>query len=133
MTSQENVEVVRRMTEAFLSGDGDAALAVMHPDVEFEAGARPDASVWRGRAGVRRAIVEWTGTWDEYSLEIHDYIDAPDERVVVLWTERGRGKGSGIAIEHHGGYVVTVRTGEIIRIALYNDTAQALSTLGLSE
>ena len=106
---QENLELVRRMTDAFLAGDGPAALALMHPDVEFEANARPDAGVWRGPDGVRRAIAEWIGTWDDYSLEIRDYVEIPDGRVLVLWTERGRGKGSGIPIEHDGGYVVTLR------------------------
>ncbi len=130
--SQENVELVRRMTDAFLAGDGPAALALMHPDVEFEANARPDAGVWHGRDGLRQAIAEWIGTWDEYSLEIRDYVDVPDGRVLVLWTERGRGKGSGIPIEHDGGYVVTVLGGEITRIHLYNDAGEALAAVGVS-
>ena len=131
--SQENVEVVRRMHDAFLRGHAEAALALMHPAVEFEATSRPDAHVWRGPDGVQAAIVEWIGTWDDYSLEVEDYVDAPDGRVLVTWTERGRGKGSGIPIEHRGGNVVTVRDGEIVRIALYNDVRQALEAVGLPE
>ena len=131
--SHENLELVRRMTDAFLAGDGPAALALMHPDVEFEANARPDAGVWRGPDGVRRAIAEWIGTWDDYSLEIRDYVEIPDGRVLVLWTERGRGKGSGIPIEHDGGYVVTLREGEIARIHMYNDAGEALAAVGLPE
>ncbi len=131
--SQANVEVVRRMHDAFLHGHGEAALALMHPAVEFEATARPDAGVWRGRDGVQAAIGGWVGTWDDYSLEVEEYIDAPDGRVLVIWTERGRGKGSGIPIEHQGGNVVTVQDGEIMRIALYNDVEQAREAVGLSQ
>jgi ketosteroid isomerase-like protein len=131
--SREHFEVARRMTEAFLSGDADAALALMHPQVEFEAAARPDARVWRGREGVRRAIGEWVGTWEAYSLEIDGYRDAPGGRVLVLWTERGRGKGSGVPLEHSGGYLVDVRDGEVTRIVLYNDTEGALAAAGLRE
>ena len=80
------------------------------------------------RDGVRRAIAEWIGTWDEYSLEIRDYVDIPDGRVLVLWTERGRGKGSGIPIEHDGGYVGDRARGtEIARIHMYNDAGEALA------
>jgi len=103
----------------------------MHPDVEFEATARPDARVWRGRDRLRRAITEWIATWEEYSFEVHDYLEALNGRVLVLWTERGRGKGSGIAIEHHGGYVVTLRDGEIVHMALYNEVSQARTAAGL--
>jgi len=131
--SQENVDLARRMTEAFLSGNGDGALALMHPDVVFEATARPDGRVWQGRNAVRRAVAEWIGSWDAYSLEIRDYVDAPGDRVVVLWTERGRGKGSGIPLEHHGGNVVTIRDGEIVRIAIYTSTDKALEAVGLRE
>jgi hypothetical protein len=53
--------------------------------------------------------------------------------VLVLWTERGRGKGSGIPIEHHGVYVVTVGDGEIVRIAMYNDAGEARAAVGLLE
>jgi SnoaL-like domain len=74
--SQQNIELARRMTDAFLDGDWDAALALLHRDVEFEAAARPDAGVWRGREGVRRAVAEWVGTWDEYPLEVREYLDA---------------------------------------------------------
>jgi len=126
-----NVDVVRRMTDAFLAGDADAALALMHADVEFEAPARPDARVWRGRDGVSRAIAEWIATWDDYSFDVHDYLEAPDGRVLVTWTERGRGRGSGIPIEHHGGYAVTVRDGAIVHMALYNELSEARAAVGL--
>ena len=131
--SHENVDLVRRMTDAFLAGDGATALALMRRDVEFEARARPDAGIWKGRDGVQRAIAGWIGTWDEYSLEVLDYVDAPGDRVLVLWTERGRGKGSGIPIEHHGGYVVTVDDGEIARIVMYTDAGEARAALGLPD
>jgi ketosteroid isomerase-like protein len=48
--SQENVEVVRRMYDAFHSGDADGALAHFDPNVVVDASrARPDGGRGQGR------------------------------------------------------------------------------------
>ena len=46
--SQENVEVVRRNVEAFLSGDYETSLSHLDPEVEFDATLRPEGRVYRG-------------------------------------------------------------------------------------
>ncbi len=127
--SRENVEIVRRMFDAHLRGDFEASLAMFDPEVEFDTSLRPDGRVWRGREGVRRAMLEWIGTWDDYRLEIHRYIDAGD-RVVVVWTERGRGKASGITLELHGGNVHTVNDGRVVQVVVYDAAAKALEAVG---
>ena len=48
--SQENVEIVRRMYDAFQAGDADGALGHFDTDVLVDTGdARPDRSVGKGR------------------------------------------------------------------------------------
>jgi ketosteroid isomerase-like protein len=47
--SQENVEVVRRMYEAFHSGDAEGALAHFDPEVVVDATMRVDAGIGHGR------------------------------------------------------------------------------------
>jgi hypothetical protein len=46
--SQESVEIVRRMWEAFLGNDFKAALSAFDPDVEWDGTNVPDGSVSRG-------------------------------------------------------------------------------------
>jgi ketosteroid isomerase-like protein len=98
--SEENVEVVRRMYEAFHGGDGEGALAFFDQDVVVEPHGRVDAGIGRGQEALNRIITTWVGTFDEWREEIDDVRDLGDQ-VFVAATQRGRGKGSGVEIETH--------------------------------
>jgi hypothetical protein len=74
--SQENVEVVRRMYDAFHSGDADGALAHFDPDVVIDASkARPDVGVGQGREQVNEFVTSWVGTWEEWREDIEEMRD----------------------------------------------------------
>ncbi len=51
-------------------------------------------------------------------------------RVLVLSTERGVGRGSGIVLEHHPAAIWTVRDGLVTRFQAFGDRAEALRALG---
>jgi len=57
--SQENVEVVRRMYEAFHSGDAEGALAHFDPEVVVDATMRVDAGIGHGREELSAIISRW--------------------------------------------------------------------------
>jgi len=59
--SQENVEIVRRMYEAFHRGDFDGALACFDPAVEVDAGVRVDEGIGHGRDAVATMVARWVG------------------------------------------------------------------------
>ena len=87
--SQENVEIVRRHMEAYLSGDNKTALAAYDPQVEFDASLRPEGHVYRGREGVAEAMRVWSGTWEDWNVEVEEIIDAGDH-VLLIARESGR-------------------------------------------
>jgi ketosteroid isomerase-like protein len=60
--SQENVDLVRRLMDAYRSGKYAAALAAFHPEVVCDATVRPEGRTYRGRDGVAEAIRVWAGT-----------------------------------------------------------------------
>jgi uncharacterized protein len=130
--SDENVEIVRRHLETFMSGDREAALAAYHPDVEFDATVRPEGAVYRGRDGVDEAMRVWIGTWDDWKVEFQQFLDAGD-RVLVVSRESGRGKGSGIEIDQAVYALFTLRDGMIVRWEAFLDRPEALDAAGLSE
>jgi uncharacterized protein len=131
--SEENVEIVRRMYDAFHSGDADGALAHFDPDVVVDASkARPDGGRGQGREQLNVIVAAWMGTWDEWWEEIEEMRDLGSQ-VLVLSVQRGRGKGSGVEVEARYALLYDVHGGKITRLVMYADQAQALEAAGLRE
>jgi ketosteroid isomerase-like protein len=138
--SEENVEIVRQVNEAFQRGleGGD-------PGAGFDAGLLADdwewvlqnpfegKSVWRGRQEFVKFLRAWTGEFEDFSIRFEQLIDAGDDRVVIIYRQRATGKGSGVPVEWHGGLISELRDGRVIRTTSYPDPAQALEAAGLSK
>ena len=130
--SQENVEIVRRMWDAFLDADFATAFAFSDPDIEWDGTNLPDGQIGRGSAAVMDHIRRWADQWDEWTVEVERIIDAGDERVVVLIRERGRSK-SGVEMDEHHAELYTLRDGLVVRRQGFSDPNEALEAVGLSE
>jgi ketosteroid isomerase-like protein len=130
--SQENVVVVRRMYEAFHSGDAEGALAHFDPDVVVDATMRVDAGIGRGREELYAIVGRWLGAFDEWREEIEEMRDLGSQ-VCVVSTQHGRGKGSGIETKTRYAVLYEVRGNRITRMTLYSDRAEALEAAGLAE
>ncbi len=122
--SQENVEIVRGMLDAFHHGDFEASLTFLDEDVEWnDPRDVPGAGVHRGPQEVRRWIARWLGAWESYTAEAEELIDAGDQ-VVVVHHERGRGRGSGVEVDRRSANVYDVRHGKVVRMRAYLDPPQ---------
>jgi len=130
--SRENVEIVRRMYEAFHGGDAAGALECFHPDVVVDASRRVDVEVGHGRDELTAIIAGWIEAWDDWREEIEEIRDL-GSHVYVVATQRGRGKGSGIEIETRYALLYEVEGNKISRMTLYDDPADALEAVGLRE
>jgi ketosteroid isomerase-like protein len=122
--SEQNVEVVRRMYEAYVSGDVEGALACCHPDVEADFSVRVDGGVSRGREALNETVMLWVSSWDLYEEEI-DEIREFGERVCIAATQRGRAKGSGLELANRFGSLYEVTDGLITRIEMFKTPAEA--------
>ena len=133
--SQENVETVRRAYEAFSRAGLDALIEHFHANAEYDATAAigPYAGMYYGRAAIRSFLADYLESWEYVRMEPEDFIEAGEDHVVVLLRLHMRGKGSGVAVEAQTINVWTVRDGKAVRIAVYNDRAEALEAVGLSE
>ena len=139
--SQENVEIVRRAIEVFVSAgydphaiSADEFFEIYDPDIEFDVSrTNPETHMYRGRDGVYEILEQWIQTWDDYEQEVLDLIDAGADRVVTVIRERGKLKGSDAWVEQTRGTVWTVRAQRIVKYEEHQDRAQALEAAGLSE
>jgi ketosteroid isomerase-like protein len=135
--SRENVEVVRRMFNAFRNADWPAALEPVHLDIEMDTTRLPLAGLsrtYRGLAEVTGFWREWLDAWGGQEFEDPEFIDAGDR--VVMWTggHQLRGRSSGIKLKAPPyGWVATVRNGQLVRATVYTDRTEALEAAGLSE
>jgi ketosteroid isomerase-like protein len=128
--SQENVEIVKRVIDAG-ARDVDAILALHHPEWEgFIPDEYPVAGTWRGHDGVRRFMQEWLDSFDQFSIEPGEFIDA-DDAVVVAVRYRGRGRSSGIETTDRWFYAYRLREGKVIGWRPYRERGEALAAVGL--
>jgi ketosteroid isomerase-like protein len=124
--SQEDVEIVQRIYDAWSAGE--SAARWIDPQMEY---VNPENAVEPGTVRDRRALLRVRETYRDFVIEPERFIDAGDE-VVVIGAVRARGE-AGPELHGHQGYVWTVRDGRAIRFRWFNDPAEALEAVGLSE
>ena len=129
--SQENIEVVRHIYGVWESEGSPVASGLLDPDIEW---VNPPDAVERGtRHGLEAfgsAADSVSDTFEGVGLDIDEMLDAGD-RVVVLATLHGRGRGSGADLERRQGYVWTLRDGKATRFEWFTSPEAALLAAGL--
>ena len=114
-------------TNGELSPEGAVEDLAWHDPPDF-----PDAKVHIGVAGVIEALQVWADAWDEWQVELTDYVDAGD-RVLILENSEGGGKDSGAWVDQPLCLVYLLRDGLVLEVRAFFDEAQALRAAGLSE
>ena len=132
---EKNVEVVERMTGAFLAGDVTTALEVLDDEVVWHGtiGGLDEGRIARGHREVIEGFSENLKEWESHVLEARQFIEAGHERVVVFWHEEGRGRSSGVEVTTDTAVIYTVRGGHIVEAQGYMDRSAALKAAGLEE
>ena len=133
--SQENVEVVRRMLQAFADGGMNAMAEFWDPDIDWRAaeGEVDDVGEMHGRVAVRRHIQDWIDTFDDFSVVVEELRDVGDDRVLTIQRLKGRAKLSGTETDLRYAMVSTVREGKVVRGREYLRVEDALEVVGLRE
>ena len=130
--SQENVEIVRRVYETYVSGDFEATFTLIDPEVETDVSIRPEGKVYLGHEGLAEALRTWTGTWEAWRIEVEEILDAGDQ-VVAFEKQSGRGKGSGVRFSQETASVFTLCEDTVVRIKWFSNRGEALEAAGLRE
>ena len=132
--SQENVEIAKRVIDAFNRGDMDEVFALLDPNVRWTtADDEPDPQTYVGHEGVRQLIASLLDIWEQgFTMKAHEFIDLGD-RMVMLGQLPVRGQASGVPITEKLAYVFTLKDLLVIRQEEYLDHAEALKAVGLEE
>ena len=133
--SQANVEMVRDAAAAFNRGDLDTWVESWADDIDYRAieGALDDRGAMHGKEAVRAYVQDWLATFDGFSSEPIELIDAGEDRVIAVTRISGRAKLSGVETDLTDAALYTIRDGKIARGREYWTKEQALEAAGLSE
>lgn len=135
--SREQVDLVRRGIEVWREEGPDAWIdRFIAQDAVFvqDTSVGPDARTWSGQDGWRAAIREWVSAFDDWSVDFEDAVDAGDGRVLVVFSDSGRGQDSGVLVERpRAAMIHTVRDGKIVHTLQYGRVEEAFDALGLGE
>ena len=131
--SQENVEIVARLMDAWNQANVEAMLALLTPSARSSSRPR-----YRSR-GLSTAIPSFENAaegflaaWESHHAEVVELLEA-DHSIVAILHLIGRGSGSGIEMDETDAHVFTFSDGKVTRWRNFSDRSEALEVAGLSE
>jgi ketosteroid isomerase-like protein len=132
--SEENVEVVRQIFDAFNSEDIDLILSFTHRDFEVEVppdfSAEPDT--YRGHDGMRHYWASFQDAMEEIRFQPERLWDA-GQVVVVVMHVTAKGRQTAIPVEQRLVGLWTIFDRKAVRVRVYGSQAEALRAVGLTE
>jgi len=131
--SQENLEIPRRLIDAYNRGDVDSFIAELHPDVEWiPIMAALEGRVYRGHDAVRRWLDDIAAHWDYFEPCYEEYHDLGD-RVMIYGRWRARAHTSGVVLENQPAtWLYEFSDGKAVWMRTFTDRTEALEAAGLS-
>jgi ketosteroid isomerase-like protein len=129
----QNVEIVKRLADAFGGGDLEMIAELVTPDFEWLPAISQafDAGDYRGRDGFEKWFGDLRDTFGDIRPLGDEFRDVGD-RVLMLGRIEGRGKGSGVPVAAPLGWIVDFRGQKVSRIRAYLDHDDALRAAGLA-
>jgi ketosteroid isomerase-like protein len=130
-----NLDLVRSIYADWERGDFSRA-DWADADIEFVIAEGVQAGTWRGVAAMAEAWRDYLRAWEGWRVEVEEYRELDDERVLVLGRRRGLGKMSGVEVgqvDERATSVLHVREGKVTRLVLNSNRDRALADLGLEE
>jgi ketosteroid isomerase-like protein len=125
--SQENVQIIRGIYDAFGRGDVPAVLEQMDQSIEWilaENSIYADLNPYVGPQAVAEGLFARLGSeWEGYTVTPEEFLDAGD-RIVVLGTYSGTYKATGRDVRAQFAHVWGLREGRVVSYQQYTDTKQ---------
>ena len=125
--SQENVQMIRDLYEAFGKGDVASVLGNMDRNIEWREAENfiyADRNPYIGPQAVLDGVFMRFGSeWDAFTVTPEEWLDAGNH-IVVLGTYTGTHKATGKGEQAQFAHVWAVRGLRVLRFQQYTDTKQ---------
>jgi ketosteroid isomerase-like protein len=134
--AERNRELVERGFALFSAGDFSAAVATIHPRIEWYLTFHlPDLpagkDVYRGHAEVLTVWEAFKSVWEELVIDIEEFLYADEERLVFRARFKARGAASGIEIDRVVDYAARIEDEMLVYLRAHDDERSAREDLGL--
>jgi ketosteroid isomerase-like protein len=132
--SSTNLDLVRSIYAAWGRGDYSSA-EWAHPEIEFVIADGPARGSWTGLAGMAAGWRSWLSAWEDLRIEVDEYRELDNERVLVLSQGLARGKTSGLEVARlrsESANLFHTRGGKVTKLVIYFERHNAFSELGIS-
>jgi uncharacterized protein len=131
---QENIELHRRVVEAFNTRDVERFIAFCDPKIELHSAVTvPGGAVYHGHEGVRKWYRDLEDAFgSDVQLEPEAYYDL-GEQTITFHLLHGRGRQSGAHIAERFAHLHRWRDGRIVHFQGFSRREEVLTELGLTE
>ena len=123
--SEENIEVVRRLYEAWRRDGFGVVPELMDPDIEY---VNPpyavEPGIRRGYQGFETAARAFSSVYADSEVSDPE-LEELGGRVLVRARVRTRSHGNAVPLEAERGFVFDIRDGRVVRFAWFNYFADA--------
>jgi uncharacterized protein len=132
-STNKNIDLVRRLFEAFARRDVEAVIEMSDPEIEFYA---PTATLahegrsYRGHEGIRSYFEDVKRLWEELSVVPEEFREV-NGKLLVLGRIHARG-AVGYSADSPAGWVWRTRGGKVVSGHVYTDLGEALEAVGLT-
>jgi ketosteroid isomerase-like protein len=133
--SQENVDLVRRATDAYNRRDLDRFIETWAPGavVDWSNSRGFDARVFRGHSEIRALLQSFLETFEGARVElVDDPVEIEDGLVIADNVTYFRGR-NGVEVQARSCWLIRIRDGQQTSLTLYQTKQEALKAAGLSE
>jgi ketosteroid isomerase-like protein len=130
--SEQNIQTMRTVIEAFNRRDGNAFAGCLSDDAEIvPIRVAVEGTTYRGANAAQLYCAAVEDSWEGLRWELED-VRSGDDWVLALGRIRGRGRDSGVEIDAHGGWLASFEDGLITRFQTFPERGQALRSAGLT-
>jgi ketosteroid isomerase-like protein len=129
--SEENVDTIKRVLDAYVQGDYETSTAALDPEVEMWADPRafPDAGPVKGREAVISWFTSFISSFEGYWAGGPDELIDAGEWVIVVLRSGGQGRTSGASVRQVWTVAYKLRGGKIVRMEMHPDVARAMAAI----
>src|SRR6187402_1271027 len=130
----ERIERLRAGIEEF-NRTGAIPTELYSPDFELHQSSSivGTAGLFRGPGASQASLDELSEAFEDMTFVPEGFHEAPGGEIVVLIHTTGRGRASGLELDNHIAWVFTFRDGKVARLVVYEEQADALAAVGLSD